>query len=399
MEPVIYKGETQHNEERIHNVEFAIKKAEHFLKKGEMLKAERALERYYQRQISDNTLPSDLESTIVNSTQFIKEAIPEPYVIISPWLTDGNINMIYGLRGTGKTWLALIIAVAVTRKNAGSLSIGPWQVNVPTGVFYIDGEMGEYELQKRLKLLSQPLEMEDEEFQLDILSANRYVNKSRRQLSISDEEYRGTISKILEDNEQYKLLILDNIASLTPGIDENSKKAWDPINRWLISLRHLGVAVIMVHHAGKNETQRGTSAREDALDCVINLSRKSAKGTTVGTNFELEFEKSRNLPPNISLNPFTLKLVENDQGGLTWVADRKAWKPEHEIVIGLLMDKKLKQKKIAELMKIAAPMVTKIKKKAINEGLIDDDCNATQQGEEFYNTLKSKHNLDKYYSN
>ena len=40
---------------------------------------------------------------------------------------------------------------------------------------------------------------------------------------------------------------------------------------WLLRLRRQGVAVLLVHHAGRSGNPRGTSKREDVLDTVIQL--------------------------------------------------------------------------------------------------------------------------------
>jgi hypothetical protein len=45
------------------------------------------------------------------------------------------------------------------------------------------------------------------------------------------------------------------------------------MQNWLLQLRRQGIAVLLIHHAGTNGRQRGTSRREDALDTVIALRR------------------------------------------------------------------------------------------------------------------------------
>ena len=113
-------------------------------------------------------------------------------------------------------------------------------------------------------------------------------------------------------------MILDNIASLTPGIAENSKEDWDPVNQWLISLRHLGVSVLLIHHSGKGGAQRGTSGREDALDCIIKLKPGLVNSGEYGAAFGIRFEKARNVAPDQGIYPFDLELVEDGKGGVVW---------------------------------------------------------------------------------
>ena len=66
------------------------------------------------------------------------------------------------------------------------------------------------------------------------------------------------------------------------------------MQNWLLKLRRKGVAVLLVHHAGTNGRQRGTSRREDALDTVIALRRPEDYSPEQGARFEVPFEKLRN---------------------------------------------------------------------------------------------------------
>jgi putative DNA primase/helicase len=59
------------------------------------------------------------------------------------------------------------------------------------------------------------------------------------------------------------------------GLRENDSDAWSPIQQWLLQLRRRGLAVLIVHHAGKTGGQRGTSRREDVLDSSFCLRRQT----------------------------------------------------------------------------------------------------------------------------
>jgi len=65
--------------------------------------------------------------------------------------------------------------------------------------------------------------------------------------------------------------------------------------RAMLTLRRRGIAVLLVHHAGKGGDQRGTSKREDLLDVVIRLSRPTDYDPKQGARFEMTFTKARNL--------------------------------------------------------------------------------------------------------
>jgi putative DNA primase/helicase len=262
-----------------------------------------------------------IDSKTINSDNFLTKKIGQPKVVLSPWLMDGSITMIFSPRGIGKTWLCLIIAICITRIRNSELRIGTWRVEENAGVLYIDGEMSEFYLQKRMKgLIGTSLGGENRYNPLTVLSTASVASQYRQQISITDEQWRETIYDYLAKNDQYQLLILDNLSSLAGGLDENDKKQWDPINEWMLSLRHLGVAIIFVHHAGKGGQQRGTSGREDNVDNIIKLKSGWIDGDydPSAICIEVRFTKARNIESS-EIRPFGLKIFENRRNrGWTW---------------------------------------------------------------------------------
>jgi hypothetical protein len=82
-----------------------------------------------------------------------------------------------------------------------------------------------------------------------------------------------------------RLLIVDNLSAWTSSAREDGT-AFAPIKRWLAHLRTKGVAVLLVHHTGKNgSSQRGTSIHEDLLDYSILLREDKSGKPKNGTSF------------------------------------------------------------------------------------------------------------------
>jgi hypothetical protein len=97
------------------------------------------------------------------------------------------------------------------------------------------------------------------------------------------------------DAKKIKLLILDNLSCLFNGLKESDNDAWELVLNWLLELRRKRIAVLIVHHAGRNGQMRGATRREDAAFWVIKVEEiKNRSRDEVGARFGTEFEKHRN---------------------------------------------------------------------------------------------------------
>jgi len=294
-----------------------------------------------------------IEKSAMSVKDLIERYFPPRPVIIEPWLRVGEIGMIFAKRGVGKTWLALLIGMAATRK----LKIGKWETATPTGCLYIDGEMAAEDLRGRLMDLNISQFQEEAPFELVCVDDIRSTWKSS--LNLVNENWRTAILDYLKLHQEFRLLIIDNLASLTPGLDENLKKEWDNINQWLLTLRSMGMAVIIVHHTGKSGDQRGTSSREDALNFSIKLHREEGCQPEDGLKFTVKFEKVRGISEN-KVKPFTLYLHDVNYQ-FTWeVVDEEPKKAE--LIKTLLKEGKLKQNEIAKIVDVKPSYVSEVKK-------------------------------------
>src|SRR5207248_4145588 len=131
-------------------------------------------------------------------------------------------------------------------------------------------------------------------------------------LNITDcELQKALLEKCKRDG--IKLLIIDNLSTLASGIKENDAYEWEHLHNWLLQFRRHGVAVILVHHAGRNGEARGTSKREAAAFWVIALddARKLADDNR-GARFVTRFTKSsRNTQEEIP--PYQWHIVTDAQ--------------------------------------------------------------------------------------
>jgi hypothetical protein len=266
------------------------------------------------------------------------------------WLSDGGNVMVFGPRGVGKTMLQL----ALTASLVTGAPFLKWPVIAPVGVLYVDGEMMLDELRSRITALLPP----PPKAPLFFLTSEFVYHTVKRDLVLTGEAMRNSLIEILDAHPEIRVVILDNVSCLFAGIDEDKKSDWEPINAWLIRLRHRGLATVLVHHAGKGGQQRGTSGREDALDTVIQLTTPADYDPQEGCHFELRFTKSRSVK-GADVAPLDVRL-EDAGGRLSWT-----WKPleksKEEQAKELLDDGMTSLNEIAEALGITRSYAWKLK--------------------------------------
>jgi putative DNA primase/helicase len=325
----------------------------------------------------DPDISAVIETAGIGIADLISMQLKEKPLILNPWLREGDIALIAADRGVGKTWLGLSIAMAVTH----GLKIGKWETENHVGCVYIDGEMAGYQLQARfIELLKSGL---SEKAPFELFSADLMRRKSQPAPNLGDRKWREGFQDYLRKHEKFKVVILDNLVSLTPGIDENPRMEWDPLNQWLLSLRSLGVAVIMIHHTGKSGDQRGTSAREDNIDISIVLTHPRGYQAEDGARFNVNFTKNRNFFGE-DAETCCLHLKKTPHGSIWKVEDLMQSKAGQIIA---LLDSGLKHIEIAKMVGCKSPYVTQVKKEAIEKGFMNDQEQFTEAGKEKYGDI------------
>jgi hypothetical protein len=272
---------------------------------------------------AENPLPRIIEG-ILELENFVALDLPERKKYLDPWLLESSINMIYGPRGVGKTMFGFSILEAVARRAA----FGPWGAGESVNVLYLDGELVMADLQERANYFKQ--EVYPSKFY--VYSTHHLNLLGLRNANLGDETWQKEMADVLK-YLQVKLWVIDNIASLTPGIDENLKHAWDPINQWFLKLRFAGISTIFQHHAGKEKLQRGTSGREDNIDISILLDYPKGYFKEDGCKFVATFEKARIRQRDLHLisdTEFSLETDENNSHVWTYanlglVIKRLSW--------------------------------------------------------------------------
>jgi hypothetical protein len=208
--------------------------------------------------------------------------IPPRERVLGDWFMEGDLGFVYAPRGLGKTWLSLGMATAIA--NGGVC--GPWQALRPRRVLYVDGEMPCEALSSRLRGMGAG-------GGLSVLSHQALFHLEGRVLNLARASAQEELTRFLR-REGVQVLFLDNLSCLFSGVAENDADAWESVLTWLLMLRRLQIAVVLVHHSGRNkETMRGTSRREDAAFWVLRLDPSESE-VREGAQFISQFTKDRN---------------------------------------------------------------------------------------------------------
>jgi hypothetical protein len=292
--------------------------------------------------------PAPLDASLVTSVDLLNLTLPPktPYL---DWLSERSLAMVYGPRGVGKTLWLLELGISLSMPK----SFLKWPVHPQVSVLYVDGEMALDSLQLRVRQLAGDHPPPG----LHFLPSELVYARSARDLTLSVASDRLAIDAML-DTGAIKVLILDNVSCLFPGLDESKKQDWEPINAWLIRLRHRGITVIVGHHAGKNGQQRGTSGREDALDTIIALTLPPGHQAEDGCHLHLRFEKSRGVK-GATVEALDVRLEEMHAGPVWTCAPLDARRKER---IKTMLEDGMPAKLIADELGISASYIYRCKR-------------------------------------
>ena len=291
---------------------------------------------------------------------FLALDIPPRASLLHPILPEKGLAMLYSPRGMGKSWVGLSIGLGVS----SGVDLMRWSSPEPRRVLCVDGEKPLADLQSRLPVIAAGFQIVPNE-NFRILAADQI----ERGINLSNPEDQEALEKHLDGID---LLILDNLSTLTTT-SEGASDAWLPIQNWLLKLRRKGITVLIIHHAGLNGRQRGTSRREDTLDVVIALRRPTDYSPEQGCRFEVHIEKARNLagegaaPFEALIEAFT---TSTGKASIRWIA--RDLKPPILQQAAALYQQGLTVRQVEAALGISHGEAGRLRQKAVAEGLLEE---------------------------
>ena len=194
---------------------------------------------------------------------------PQPPIewIVDGLISAGSVNIFYGEPGSKKTWALLDMAVCVAR--------GDDWLNFKTQVgnaLIVDEESGRRRILRRMGEVLRGHNA-DENTPVYCVSLARFdLGKVN---DIGELTYLITSTKA-------RLVIVDALADVMLGKDENAVKDVQPI---FSELRRIAedtqAAIIVIHHSNKNGGYRGSTSIKGALDAMVSVeSQKESDAIT-----------------------------------------------------------------------------------------------------------------------
>jgi RecA-family ATPase len=180
--------------------------------------------------------------------------LPDLEYLVQGVLPEKSVCVLYGKPGSGKTFVALSLALACANGQ-------PWigRKTRPARLYVAaEGVLG---IKYRLRAYRQRNEIAP--------GAVRFYTAS---LQITDRDAVGSLRSDLKAVDfEPDLILLDTLARVSVGKDENSAKDMGEIVAWIESLcREHKAAVLVIHHTRKDgDTERGSSALRGAADVMI----------------------------------------------------------------------------------------------------------------------------------
>jgi len=225
---------------------------------------------YLSDLIEERAETSERRYTFLNETQI--EQLPPVTYLVDKVLPLGGYGLIYGRRGSGKTFDALDLALSIT---TGLHYHGLATHAAGSTVAYIMSE-GAAGLRKRINAWKQA--------RLVTTIPGFYALPSS--VPLNDPIALAELCIALDQLPSAPtLLIIDTLARSASGLDENSSQDMTRYISIVDSLRErYGCAVVPIHHAGWNAAhERGSTVIGDAADWIMKISKNDEDVVTCTT--------------------------------------------------------------------------------------------------------------------
>lgn len=196
--------------------------------------------------------------------------LPPKVWIIENIIGLGDLGMIFGEAGSGKTFVVIDLLISAA---LGEQWAGHFTVKRPLNVAYCAGE-GASGLKDRFFTAAGWRNLGPADL------AKLLIYTTVPQLYVDDyQTIYQFVDEFKDENRPLDLLVIDTFHSATVNADENSAKdASKVLAAMKYAIKELSCAVLLVHHTNKARSgERGSSAYRGAMDVMLEVAQEGTK--------------------------------------------------------------------------------------------------------------------------
>jgi hypothetical protein len=241
---------------------------------------------------------------LVSFQTIMQEPLPPIDWLVEPLFSQGSRAVVFGEFGCMKSWLLLDLGLHIS---AGRSWLGHFSVPQPRSVLYVDEEMSQQELRRRVKRLGLRPELQSQELPFRALShANVRFD--------SPEHVERLLTNLQAQRFDPDVIIVETLRRVLVG-SENDAEAVSAFWHSVSPILTAGKTLIVSHHMRKPNAQGVSDSRHRAsgsTDILAGADMAFAIARTDESLLEVECVKSR---VTVESDVFRARFQEEQEDG------------------------------------------------------------------------------------